>query len=186
MGLWILSSLVLMKTYGGVFYSDVTLPAYKDPIETVADLEKAALSDEYHIVTYPHSYYYQFFANSECCDAYYTIGEALNNSLIEMPKDLDVGIVLVENSRFMDRKVIFINTYNSLIFGMRSNASIAMHVSHEVFTIDFTAMALQKGSPLIDSMNVAYVYYFKFMKTFSLTIIYTSYNYCYFTLSISS
>jgi hypothetical protein len=39
-----------MKTYGEVFYSVLTLPLYKDPIETIEDLEKVALNIEYHMM----------------------------------------------------------------------------------------------------------------------------------------
>jgi hypothetical protein len=68
-----------MKTYGGVFYSALTLPLYKDPIEIIEDLEKVALNREYHIVTYLKSCYYQFFVNAECCDAFYAIGQQMKN-----------------------------------------------------------------------------------------------------------
>lgn len=53
--MWFLSSLVLMKTYGGVFYSVLTLPVYKDPIETLVDLERVVLNGEYDVFTYPQS-----------------------------------------------------------------------------------------------------------------------------------
>jgi hypothetical protein len=87
-----------MKTYGGVFYSALTLPLYKDPIEIIEDLEKVALNREYHIVTYLKSCYYQFFVNAECCDAFYAIGQAMKNSLIEMPTERESAINLVEGS----------------------------------------------------------------------------------------
>jgi len=143
-----------MKTYGGVFYSVLTLPVYKDPIDTLEDLERVALSGEYDIVTYPDSYYYQFFVEAKCCDSYYKIGRAMKNSRIKMPNNLDLGIILVENSRSMDKQVIFINAKSSLMYGMKSNATMEMHISSEVFTLDHSAMALQKGSPLLDSMNI--------------------------------
>jgi hypothetical protein len=143
-----------MKTYGGVFYSALTLPLYKDPIEIIEDLEKVALNREYHIVTYLKSCYYQFFVNAECCDAFYAIGQAMKNSLIEMPTERESAINLVENSRFMDKNVILIDTFDPLSFALRSFASIQMHISSEVLMIDQLAMALQKGSLLLEPMDI--------------------------------
>ncbi len=154
-GLWFLFSLVIMRTYGGVFYSVLTLPVYKDPIETIEDLERVALNRDYYIVTYPKSYYHQFFANAECCDAYHAIGRALEYSIndIEWPHGIESGVNLVEKSRFMDKNVIFIMTYFALTFGIRSFASIQMHISSEVLMTDQLGMALQKGSPLLKPMD---------------------------------
>jgi hypothetical protein len=143
-----------MKTYGGIFYSVLTLPVYKDPIETIEDLEKVALNREYHIVTYPKTYYYQFFGNAECCDAYYAIGQAMKNSLIELPKNIESAINLIENSRFMDKNVILIDTFDPLSFALRSIASIQMHISSEVLMMDQLAMALRKGSLLLEPMDI--------------------------------
>ncbi len=142
-----------MRTYGGIFYSVLTLPLYKDPIETIEDLEKVALNKEYHIVTYLRSYYYQFFVNAECCDAFYAIGRQMKNSFIEMPTERESAINLVENSRFMDKNVILIDTYDPFTFALRSFASIQMHMSSEVLMMDQLAMALQKGSLLLEPMD---------------------------------
>jgi len=142
-----------MKTYGGVFYSVLTLPVYKDPIETLEDLERVALNEEYDIVTYPKSYYYQLFTKAKCCDSYHIIGQALNNTKIEMPETVETGISLVDKSRFERKPVIFFSTYITLSFGVRSYASAALHISSEALMIDQLAMALQKRSPLLKSMN---------------------------------
>jgi len=151
-GLWFLSSFILMKTYGGVFYSVLTLPVYKDPIDTVEDLERVALNGEYDIVTYPKSYYYKFFVTAECCDAYFAIGQAMKNSKIEMPSNIETGIGFVEKS-MTAKHMIFIMTIDSLTFGVRSFSSIEMHISSDVLLIDQLAMALQKRSPLYNSME---------------------------------
>lgn len=143
-------SLVLMKTYGGVFYSILTLPVYKDSVETLDDLERVALNGEYDIITFHNSYYYTLFTNAECCGAYYSIGEAIKSSSIAMPNTAEDGIISVNT-----KNAIFISSSIALSFGVRTYSSVEMHISSEALMIDQFAMALQKGSPLQKSMDNA-------------------------------
>ncbi len=92
--------------------------------------------------------------NAECCDAFYAIGRQMKNSFIEMLTERQSEINLVENSRFMDKNVILIDTNDPLTFALRSFASIQMHMSSEVLMIDQLAMALQKGSLLVKPMDI--------------------------------
>ncbi len=116
---------------------------------------KSLLNTTHHIVTYLKSYYYKFFVNAESCDAFYAIGQQIKSWLIEMPTETESAINLVENSRFMDKNVILIDTYGSLTFALRSFTSIQMHMSLEVLMMDQLAMALQKGSLVLEPMDIA-------------------------------
>jgi hypothetical protein len=71
-----------------------------------------------------------------------------------MPTETESAINLVENSRFMDKNVILIDTYGSLTFALRSFTSIQMQMSLEVLMMDQLAMALQKGSLLLEPMDI--------------------------------
>ena len=144
-----------MKTYGGVFYSVLTLPEYEDPIETLTDLERVATNKEYDIFTYRRSYYFDYFTNAECCDAYHKIGQSLLDSHIDMPSDLRAAIEAVEDSRHLAKSKILIMTYQAIAFGIRSFSSVDMHLSSDALMIDQIAMAVQKGSALLQPINKA-------------------------------
>ena len=62
-----------MQSYSGIFYSVLTIPIYKEPIETVDDLERAAMNGEHTIITLPNTFYYDLFAEAQCCGAYYRV-----------------------------------------------------------------------------------------------------------------
>ncbi|XP_054158638.1 glutamate receptor-like [Oppia nitens] len=157
MCLWFLISLVLMKAYSAKFYSILTLPEHRDPIETLDDLERAAVSGQYDIITYAQSYYHDVFALADCCSgSYYHIGQnMLAVSRLPAPETADQGIDLINNYSGGggggpdDRGVIFVNTVVSLWFAVRSGAKRAMHISGETLMMDHMGMAFRKGSPLI-------------------------------------
>lgn len=145
--------MILMKTYSGVFYSVLTLPDFKDPIETLKDLVIAAESGDYQVVTFPMSFYRELFVGAECCGDYYRIGQNMKSTDIQFPESTAQGIEMINDSN--EKTFIFINTHVSLTFGVRSNAIIHMHISSEALMIDHMAMALQRGSPLLNAMNNA-------------------------------
>ena len=146
-----------MKTYSGIFYSVLTLPEYKEPIETLDDLEKAAKSGEHSIITVPNSFYYDLFVHSPCCGAYYTIGRNIEQTIAQthIPLTLQGVIQMINEGIDQERSVIYIDIDNILVFGIRSHATVEMYVSTETLTMDQMAMALPKGSPLLKPMNKA-------------------------------
>src|SRR5882724_5388075 len=129
--LWLISTLILMKTYSGIFYSVLTLPEYKEPIETLDDLEKAAKSGEHSIITVPNSFYYDLFVHSPCCGAYHTIGLNIKRTErdIHLPKGTQKGIELINEAVRQERSIIFIYTDVSLTFGVRTYGMVEMHIS---------------------------------------------------------
>ena len=150
-----------MKTYGGVFYSVLTVPEFEDPIETLDDLVAASESGHHSVVTLSGSSYLDMFVRAECelldgeCSDYYRIGQNMNRTAldIQFPESTAKGIQLINESK--GKQIIFINTYVSLQFNVRSGATREMHISSETLMIDQMAMGLQRGSPLLNAMNKA-------------------------------
>ncbi|CAG2105347.1 unnamed protein product [Medioppia subpectinata] len=126
-----------------------------DPIETLDDLVGAAESGKYGIITLSNSAYYDTFALAECCGAYHTIGEAIKTTeqAIKAPDTTAQGIQLIIDRSDDRYGIIFINTHISLAHGVRSGATVDMHISAETLMMDHMGMALQKGSPLLNHMN---------------------------------
>ena len=146
-----------MKTYSGIFFSVLTVPVYENPIETLDDLKMVAEIGDYSIVTTPETYYYDLFVKAQCCGSYHTIGTAINRSVQLMPESAKTGIELINREALEQHNIIFIYSQISLFFSLRSYASVNMHISSETLLLDQMAMALQKGSPLLVSMNQALV-----------------------------
>lgn len=143
-----------MDSYKGLFYSVLTIPQYAAPIDTLDDLERAATSGEHTIVTMPNTFYYDMFADAQCCGAYYKIGERIKKAH-HMPENTEAAIDMINQAFGQQKSVIFIYTSVSLLFAARTFAKIDMHVSSETLMMDQMAMALQKGSPLLNTMNKA-------------------------------
>ena len=146
-----------MKTYSGIFFSVLSVPQYEDPIETLDDLERVAKSKEYDIVTAPNTFYYDMFTKAKCCGPYYSIGNAIKGTDVQMPDSTEMGIDLINDAAKHAHSIIFIYSQVSLFFGLRSYATVEMLVSSETLMMDQMAMALQKGSPLLLAMNQALV-----------------------------
>lgn len=76
---WMLSSLILSNCYSSSFYSLLTLPEYSDTIDSLADLEEAAVHDTHNIVTWKDSSYlseFMYATNSNRLN--YAIGQHIN------------------------------------------------------------------------------------------------------------
>ena len=103
-----------MKTYSGVFFSVLTIPEYEEPIETLDDLERVAISGEYDIMTAPNTFYYDLFVKAEH-GPYHTIGEAIKR--VDMhPDSTQLGIELINKGALEHHNIIFIYSQVSLIF----------------------------------------------------------------------
>ncbi|XP_054168915.1 glutamate receptor ionotropic, delta-1-like [Oppia nitens] len=160
--LWLMSTMILMKTYSGIFFSILTVPEYDEPIESLDDLVRASkLADRYSVITVPNSAYFDLFVRSSCCSDYYYIGKNINKTSREllMPGSTNTGIDRINEGGggqgAAKRNVIFIYTSVPIFYGIRKYAKVEMHVSSETLMMDQMAMALQKGSPLLRSMNKA-------------------------------
>ena len=146
-----------MNTYSGIFFSVLTVPKYEEPIKTLKDLERVAKRGDYEVVTTLNTFYYDLFVKAECCGPYHTIGKAIKKTNLPLPENTRSGIELVDREALDHNRVIFIEAYVSLFFGVRTYATIEMHISSETLMMDQMAMALQKGSPLLETMNKALV-----------------------------
>ena len=69
--------MVLMKSYGGVFFSILIVPKYDVPIDSMEDLVMAANSGQYDIISHRQSLFKKMLIETECCDDYYIIGQSI-------------------------------------------------------------------------------------------------------------
>ena len=90
----------------------------------------------------------------------YKIGERIKK-VEHLPENTEMGIEMINNAFARQKSVIFIYTQTSLFFATRTFAKMDMHISAETLMMDQMAMALQKGSPLLDTMNNALVNVFR-------------------------
>ena len=142
-------------TYNVIATLTVPVPfSYKEPIETLEDLEKAAMSSEHTIVTLPNTFYHDMLVNSQCCGAYYHIGQSIKRN-DHLPDNTEAAIDMINRAAEEHRSVIFVYTSIFLFFSIRTYAKVDIHTSSEALMVDQMAMALQKGSPLLDTMNKA-------------------------------
>ena len=76
---WMLSVLILANSYGGRFYSILTLPEFEPPIDTLTDIERIAQNDQGSLQTFHDSSYLQMFLTAKPEDSIlYTIGQHMN------------------------------------------------------------------------------------------------------------
>lgn len=74
---------------------------------------------------------------------------------LRMPSSTKDGVELVIRSKDNKAKVAFMSTYGMLAFGVRSYATIPLHIASDVFFMDNFGIVLQKGSPLLQSFDFA-------------------------------
>ena len=69
--------MVLMDSYGGVFFSILTVPKYDTTIDTIEDLVMAAKSGQYDIISLRQALFKKMFIETKYCDDYYIIGQTI-------------------------------------------------------------------------------------------------------------
>lgn len=84
--------LVLTNLYNSVFFSLLTVPEYRNPINTIDDLLNSIRDDNYAVITLQNSSYLKEFNVAKPIDRiYYEIGRNINRqvfntlSMLEMP-----------------------------------------------------------------------------------------------------
>lgn len=152
---WFFTSMILMKSYGAIFYTVLSFPEREESLETLDDLERVSTSPDHFIVTIPDSFYFDVLTNTPCCGPSYVVGRHLKASKHPFPLDLQGGIKMISDAFLEDKTVIFILFADALIYGARFFATVDMHISSETLYLDQMGMAVQKGSPILPAMDKA-------------------------------
>ena len=78
-----LSALILTNCYSSSFYSILTIPAYESTINSLEDLEKAANSDTYNMITWKDSSYLSELIYAQKDQRlYYALGQHIKRFVI--------------------------------------------------------------------------------------------------------
>ena len=129
----------------------MSIPEYEEPIVTLEDLASAA-NDGYHdILLLKDTSYYDSFVNTPCCGPYHDVGKGIVNSLLPMPEIGEQAIAQMGTET--TRHIIFLDDIINLFLLRRTCATVPMYISPETLFVDHMGMALQKGSPLLRTMN---------------------------------
>ena len=96
--------MVLMKSYGGVFFSVLTVPKLESTIDTMEDLVMAAKSGQYDIILHRQSLFTKFLKDTECCDDYYIIGRAIK-------RYFNGYSIKFDQDKYLDRKALYSCSY---------------------------------------------------------------------------
>ena len=144
-------SLILMKTYNGIFHSALTIPEFEPTIETMDQLIAVALSPNHRIITIESSAYHGMFTKAQCCGPYHKIGRAMNNSGSGHAKSIANAIQIL--NRKQETKIIYLGTQRIAQYAMRQISKIKLHFSSGQLMNDQTGMVVAKGSYLLPTLN---------------------------------
>lgn len=145
---WILAAFILVNVYSSSFYSYLTLPSLEPTIETLTDLERAADTDSYKIVTMKDSSYYSAFISAPPeHKLFHAIGRHINRTGNRMFRNEQEEFEMID----ADKKVVAIASLAYL--KNRFTKTKVYHFGRESLANLFTGIVLPKKSPLLNAFN---------------------------------
>ncbi|XP_062561780.1 ionotropic receptor 40a [Armigeres subalbatus] len=147
--LWLCATYVLGDVYSAQLTSQLARPAREGPIDTLGKLENCMLRDGYQLLVERQSAFQAALANSTgILQRLYRITQRQSHNESYLVSSVEEGIrVLVDNSKravFGGRETLYFNT--------KRYGAHRFQLSEKLYT-RYSAVAVQFGSPFLDSLN---------------------------------
>ena len=149
-GLWILACTVIANSYGGLFYSILTIPQFDRPIDTADDLLHF-LSNPKNVLLGQILYIDSFVrAMPEQNWLYHRLGSEYRRKLVvSMTVEHDNANIAKYAPHFVKIDSIII------LQGIKARLGDYFHVGSENINQDYKALGIPKHSPLLQPFNMA-------------------------------
>ncbi|XP_055587468.1 ionotropic receptor 40a [Uranotaenia lowii] len=147
--LWLCATYVLGDVYSAQLTSQLARPALESPINTLEQLEIVMMASDYQLLVERQSAFQAALVNSTgILNRLYRITQRQSHNESYLVSSVEEGVrILLRNSKravFGGRETLYFNT--------KRYGAYRFQMSHSVYT-RYSAVAVQFGSPFLDSLN---------------------------------